>query len=153
QGTLLVRGDNNINGPLATSATSLIRVQADDVFSTFARLTVAQGFTNQGTIEITQAGGTPTGYDSRLDGTSGTLLNAPGGSIRPVVGVQGGNRLLDASLDNQGTLTVEQSLSMNQGSAAIANSGVITLTTGDLLIGSSATTHTSGAINLADRTL
>src|SRR5262249_9609386 len=55
--TMLVRGDNNSNGPLTTAATSLIRVQADDTFNTFARLPAAQGFTNQGTIEITQSGG------------------------------------------------------------------------------------------------
>ena len=69
------------------AATSLIRVQADDTFSTFARLTVANGFTNQGAIEITQAGGSNNGYDSRLGVSSGTLVNAAGASIASLVGV------------------------------------------------------------------
>src|SRR5262249_36914317 len=109
QGTLLVRGDNVVNGPLTTTTTSLIRVQADDSLSTFARLTVAQGFTNQGAIEITQSGGSNFGYDSRLDVSSGTLVNAAGASIASLIGVRGGNRQLNASLDNQGTLDVQQS--------------------------------------------
>src|SRR5262249_54539662 len=132
QGTLLVRGDNSVNGSLTTVAGSVIRVQSDDTFSTFARLTVAQGFTNQGAIELTQLASFAT--DSRLTVSSGTLTNAAGATISSLTGSNGGNRQLDVALDNQGTLDVQQTLSMNLGSVAQHNSGTIKLTNADLFV-------------------
>src|SRR5262249_20406778 len=131
QGTLLVRGDNSVNGTLTTAAGSVIRVQSDDTFSTFARLTVAQGFTNQGAIELTSTG-TIFGHDSRLTVSSGTLSNAAGATISSLPGDNGGNRQLDVQLDNQGTLAVQQTLSMNTG-LPFANAGNVTIAAGSTL--------------------
>src|SRR5438128_2500255 len=98
--------------------------------STFARLTVAQGFTNLGAIELTQAGPSNTGYDARLGIASGTLVNARGANIKSLTGVRGGNRQLDGQLDNQGTLVVEQTL--NAGT--FLNLDGTTLTGGTYLV-------------------
>jgi hypothetical protein len=158
QGTLLVRGDNGIGGPLTTTASSLIRVQADDIFSTFARLTVAQGFTNQGAIEITLAGGSNFGYDSRLDVTAGALVNTVSASIQSLVGIRGGNRQLNAALDNQGTLDVQQTLSISNSSRTFTNAtGAVNVVSGSLLtnaggssvLGSASVLTGGGQIDLA----
>jgi hypothetical protein len=112
-------------------------------------LFVSQGFTNLGLIELTCVNAAT---QARLDVTSGTLVNAGGGTIRSSVAA-GGDRQLNAALDNQGTLTVAQTLSMNSSGSVDSNSGTITLTSGDLSINSSPNFHTTGAIDLGARTL
>jgi hypothetical protein len=64
----------------------------------------------------------------------------------------GGTRTLNAQLDNQGTLTVAQPLSMTKASAAHTNSGTIDVAGGDLTVtqsGSPATFGNPGTINIA----
>jgi hypothetical protein len=70
-----------------------------------------------------------------------------GGTIRSSTAA-GGSRQLNAALDNQGTLTVEQTLTMNRSSSAVSNSGTITLTSGDLTINSSPSFRTTGSIDI-----
>lgn len=66
------------------------------------------------------------------------------------VGTHGGNRFLRASLVNQGSITVTQSLTMDQASAAHTNGGTITLAGANLTVSQSGTTPsftTSGTLN------
>src|SRR5262249_54589060 len=84
---------------------------------------------------------------ARLDVTSGTLVNAAGGTIRSSAAA-GGDRQLNAALDNQGTVTVEQTLSMNRGGSGESNSGGRTFNKGDLSINSSPNFGTTGAIDI-----
>src|SRR5262249_33084923 len=143
QGAIVIRAGDSINGSFTATADSTLTVQGDGFFSN-ALLTFSQGFTNLGLIDLTCVNA---GTQARLDVTSGTLVNAVGGTIRSSVAV-GGGRQLNAALDNQGTLTVEQTLSMNRGGSVDSNSGAITLTTGDLSINSGPNFGTTGAIDI-----
>jgi len=60
-----------------------------------ANLTVANGFTNSGSIVLTDS---TSSYGAALNVTTGTLTNAAGGTITAAVGT-GGTRSLNAQLD------------------------------------------------------
>jgi hypothetical protein len=92
----------SITGALTTGASSTIRVH------TGVDLTSANGFTNNGLIELTSISGAA----ANLEVTSGTLVNAAGATISSLVG-GGGPRILTADLNNQGTLNAEYGLTMN----------------------------------------
>ena len=130
RGTLIANGTVAVNGPFTTTSGSTLRLQADGStgFSTF---TTAGSFTNNGAIELTSL---TSGYASTLAvaGTN-TLTNAVGATITSLVGT-GGPRTLDAQLNNAGTLTINQPLSLNHASAAHTNSGTIDASAGDFSI-------------------
>ena len=147
QGALTIRGGPAINGAFTTSPASLLRVEGDAFFSS-AHATFLNGFTNNGTIELTSINGT--GQPSQISVTNGTLLNALGATIDVQAG-SGSTRNLNASFDNQGTLIVGQNLTFGRGSSVIMNSGTIDLTTGDLLIsqfGTSPSFTNIGTVNV-----
>ena len=58
QGTLIVNGNSIINGPLTASSGSIVRLLPDNT-TAFAALTMANGFTNNGTIELEYRGPLP----------------------------------------------------------------------------------------------
>jgi hypothetical protein len=66
-------------------------------------MTVANGFTNQGTIELTSAN---PGYLASLTVTSGALVNPEGKSIAVRAGA-GGGRTLNPALVNLGEVLIE----------------------------------------------
>src|SRR5262249_29465333 len=105
QGTLLAQGNSAINGAFTTTASSDVRVQgiAGDGGST--NLTFLNGFTNNGTVELTNAYSQQ--HNATLTVTNGTLINAVGANFNVLPGSVGGaSRTLAAQLDNRGTLTV-----------------------------------------------
>jgi hypothetical protein len=106
-----------------------------------AMLTVANGFVNEGIIELSSETST---YVARLTVTTGTLTNAPGGLIRISEGT-GGTRQLFANLDNRGTLDLAHNLTLDGN---VANSGTINLPDGKTLTVQTAKiwTHRNGAI-------
>src|SRR5205823_4898816 len=119
-----------LNGPLTTAPASTLRVEGNSSTDN-GLLTVAQGFSNQGTIELTGS----TGRASQLTVSSGTLTNAAGATIRVSVSGGIGPRTLAAQLDNHGTLQVQTAaLTLNKPSAAHSNSGTITLTGSNLTL-------------------
>jgi fibronectin-binding autotransporter adhesin len=132
QGLLFVSAGNaaSVTGALTTASTSTIRLQANGSVGA-ATLVVANGFTNNGLIELTNinAGGQP----ANLTVNNGTLVNASGATITSLA-TGGGTRTLTAQLDNQGTLSLAQGLTLGRTSAAHQNSGTITLTGGDLTL-------------------
>jgi hypothetical protein len=154
-GTLLVGGvgapptssTSSITGALTSVAGSLVRVSATT--SSTSRLTVANGFTNHGAIELTKVGDAIGG--AFLTVTAGTLVNASDGTISTLVG-SGGGRFLEAQLDNQGAVTLAHVLEINRGSADHLNSGTITVIGGNLSVGQSGTTPSftnTGIIDVA----
>jgi hypothetical protein len=148
EGLLIVRGSAGISGALTTTAGSTLRVEGDAFFSS-ATLTVQDGFTNLGTIELDAINGS--GTTSQLTVTNGTLLNAPGGVIAALPGT-GSTRQLSAQLDNQGAITVNQSLTISKTSAAHLNSGTIDIAGASLaltLAGGGASFSTSGTVTVA----
>jgi hypothetical protein len=144
QGLLVAQGASTINsaaGAFTTATGSTIRVQGNNgpgggSNSGDGLLTVANGFTNNGTIELTTAGPDPT-RSATLDVTTGSLTNA--GSINSLVGVGfnvNSGRTLGVELINQGTVNVGMSLSLSKADAAHLNSasGVIDVSGGDLTV-------------------
>jgi len=114
-----------------------------------ASLIVANGFTNNGVIELTATSGGAIG--SILTVTNGTLVNAAGGTISALAGT-GGSRTLTAQLDNQGTLSLDTALTINKASADHTNSGTIDVSGGNLTLTQSGTTPSftnSGALTIA----
>ncbi len=152
-GTLVWLGTSNQNGALTTGAGSTLRISGNGSNGT-ATLTVANGFTNNGTIELTN---TTLSWGVALNVTAGTLTNAPGRSIATLAGAGGGARTLGLTLDNQGTLDIGVATTLAKPSAVHTSSGSINLTGGDLAITQSGTTPsftTTGSITVpASRTL
>src|SRR5512143_3493773 len=124
QGVLRARAGTTFNGSLTTSASSTLRVEGDASCCS-AFVTVTNGFTNNGTIDLTAINGA-SGTSAALTVTNGSLTNAPGGHINSLPGT-GGARTLTAQLAKQGTVTVSAPLTINHGSAAHTNSGTITV--------------------------
>ena len=118
QGTILASGTSSVTGALTTASTSIIRVGQVDASTSLASLTVSNGFTNNGTIELTTL--YDNAYDAALTVSSGTLANA--GTISAVAGlVSGGARTLNASLNNTGTVNVNVPLTLSLAGAQYTN--------------------------------
>src|SRR5512143_2777461 len=123
-GLLVARSGTTLNGPFTTGPVSTLRVEGDASCCS-AAVTVANGFTNNGTIDLTAINGA-SGTSAVLTVTNGSLTNAAGAHLNSLPGT-GGARTLTAQLANQGTLTVSQPLTINHGSAAHTNSGTVAL--------------------------
>jgi hypothetical protein len=136
-GTVHLLGSNTVNGVLSTFGGSTLGVEGSSVGT--GQLAVTTGLANAGDIVLSNVDAT-FARDAILTVTGGALTNAPAGTIVSAAGTHGGNRFLRASLTNQGAVTVDQTLTMDQASAVHANTGSISLTTGDLALNQSGTT-------------
>lgn len=124
------------SGTVTTVAGSVLRVTPGDPSGTTNTLTVASGFTNLGTIELTNTFST-FGSDAVLTVSAGTLVNATVGTISALHGLEpSGVRTLTAQLDNQGAITLSPGaaniLTVNGN---VTTSGIITLDIGGLTVG------------------
>ncbi len=120
---VVVGAGSTISGPLSTTSSSVIRLES--VFQVGrSTLTVADGFSNAGLIELI----TPAAVDpATLTVTNGTLTNT--GTIRASGSGTGFARVLDASLDNPGTLDVISSLIVGSAGRMFINpSGTVNIT-------------------------
>jgi len=141
-GQFTVRRDMSLTGALTTATGSTLRIEGAGGFN--AVLTVSAGFTNNGTILLTDV----TGFGAQLVVTTGTLVNATAGTIQAASG-GGGARTLTASLDNRGTVTVNRFLTMDASGATHVNSGTVSLTSAQLslgLLGGGSWTNTSTGV-------
>ena len=102
QGTLNVHGTSTLNGPLTTAAGSTLHIEGNGSYST-GTLTVLNGFTNVGLIELTDI---TAAYGATLAVTGGTLTNAAGATITSLVGANGTRTITVPLLVNQGTVTI-----------------------------------------------
>ncbi len=128
QGRLIALAGVTVSAPITTTAGSAIEVRSSAIGSS-TTMTVSNGFTNNGTIELTSYNA---GYTTGLTVLNGTLVNASGGVIRSLAGSAGG-RNLGAQLDNQGLLDVQHSMSLNRTSSVNVNSGSIAVASGAAL--------------------
>jgi hypothetical protein len=173
-GTVTVVGSttSNINGGLTNTGT--LRVDSG-ASSSPTTLTVANGFTNNGLIELLtnpgSGGGTGLGV---LNITSGTLANAAGATIRSAgTGTTNAStyNALNAAVTNLGTMDLQRGLgisnfAVNDGTINFSvNSSELTLTnatftnnktiavlggvTGTLTVGSTTNAATTGLIDLS----
>lgn len=134
QAAVTCRGPITVNGPLIQTGTMLLQGLSLNGHCT---LTVPNGFTNNGTIEMTGLNG----FGATLSATGGPLVNAPGRFINVLTGALG-PRTLTATLENHGTLTLNHALTMNRGSADHLNAttGLISVNGGNLTLTQSGTT-------------
>lgn len=147
RGTMSVSGNSALTGALSTTAAALLRIgQADGCCGT-ATFTVANGFTNAGTIELTNL--YTIGYAARLVVTAGILVNAPGGTIAALGGqTPGGARTLTAALENRGALLVRVPLLVDRASAPHTNDGVIDADSASLTIAAAASLTNRGQVRI-----
>ena len=158
-GTLVGSGSSAINGALTTLPTSTLRVGQVDGSQSTAQLTVANGFTNNGAIEITNLTTLGT-YASQLTVTAGTLTNAAGATITTLAGVLGGGtRTLSAALNNLGTVSTSTGYPLSwsgPNNATNTNSGLIDASAADVtltMLGTASLTNTGTITVPASRTL
>ena len=151
-GTVFVHGNapSTQNGTFANAAGSMLRLSSDPSYPS-GTLNVANGFTNSGAIELTN---TVAGFPATLNVTSGTLVNAPTGTISVLAGLGGGARTLGLKLDNQGTVTIGIPTTLAFASASHQNEagGTINLSGGDLTVTQSGTSPSftnAGTISIA----
>jgi len=122
-GALICSGGSNVITTYANQAGSLTRVDSQPTLSN-SLLTVTNGFTNFGDIELTQ--NTSGVRDSKFSITTGLLTNAAAGTIRSMRGTHSqGTRTLDVELVNEGTLNVEHPLTLDRAEAQHANTNSI----------------------------
>src|SRR6185503_11558880 len=100
-GLFLINGNVSMTGALTTGTGSILRVQGMPTYGG-ATFTLANGFTNTATIELTDI---TAGYGATFNVTAGSLTNAPGATLSILQGANGG-RVLGAQLDNQSTITL-----------------------------------------------
>ena len=131
--------NNYINQNLICNLGSIIRLLGNHYTT---NVTVANGFTNNGTIQFNSI----LGYTCDLYVTNGQLINAGNGNI-----VSNSNNAatcaLKCSLTNNGTIYCTNNLYINQSSTSFINSGSIDIAPGKFLKLTNITfTHNSGNI-------
>jgi Tol biopolymer transport system component len=147
-GTLVVYDQaNNINGTYVSGANSTLRVEG--VWDTPSTLTVANGFTNNGTIELTNNAVSRT---AQLNVTNGTLVNPVGRTLDCLLGASSTSCRLNGEVNNQGTMNVNTTFYWDGTGANHTNAGTITSTGGAsiTLTLSSATFTNSGTIDASN---
>jgi hypothetical protein len=147
EGRLVALSSTTIAAPVTTTAAGVIEVRSSPVGGNVT-LTVSNGFTNTGTIELIA---NTAGYTTTLGVTTGTLVNAAGAVIRSLPGTGDGARTLAAAVDNRGSFDLQFPLTVNRAGAAHLNSGTIALTSQNLTyaLGANGSLVNTGTITLA----
>src|SRR6185503_11723030 len=145
QGSVSGEGVVYFNGPLTTAVGSTISISGNGSCCQ-GHLVAENGFTNNGTIILSSFGGS---IKSRMLVNNGVLVNAPGARIILDAG-SGGERTLELSLDNYGTVSV------NMGPAQFNNpnqvnraGGTIAVNGGDVYVTNGGTFTNCGLITVA----
>ncbi len=131
QGVLVTRRTTTLNGALTNETGATMRVLGASGGS--ANLVIGTT-TNRGAMELTTADGN---FQSILSG-NGPLTNVAGGTFRVLLGT-GGERHLQTPMVNRGTLTVEHTLYLDNGTMSQLNDvgGAINLTSSDVVLSQS----------------
>ncbi len=137
-----------INGAFSNASGAIVNIAGTRF--TDAELTVANGFTNAGTIFLTDTTGNAVRVAS-LTVTNGTLTNTGEIQIDDPFG-GGATRTLDLVLDNQGTLDINTSATLTNTGRTFTNSGTIDIASGQTLTVSGGTTLFDTGTTLAANT-
>ncbi|MBT8002152.1 MAG: hypothetical protein HN578_04450, partial [Rhodospirillales bacterium] len=130
-GTLAVQGPSSFSNAAVDSfsnaAGATLKLEATSLGGNGANLTVANGFTNAGTIILTDNTGVST--SSLLTVTTGILTNT--GTIQ-YADVNSTVQEIDASLDNQGTLDVDgtNTVRLTNTAGTFTNTGIVDIASG-----------------------
>jgi hypothetical protein len=117
-GALVINGTSSHTGIFNLNSGGSLNVQS-------GMFTIADPFTANGSISLSGAG-------SALSVTNGTLTIGSTGSLNSIG--TGSTRVLDAQINNQGTIVVAADLHINRGDANHVNSGLITCSVGSLSV-------------------
>ncbi|MDX8405222.1 MAG: LamG-like jellyroll fold domain-containing protein, partial [Mariprofundus sp.] len=125
-GTITVSGTSSINGSFTNNAGSTLTVSGTQV-----SLTVANGFTNAGSINLTNNAG---GNDITLIVNAGTLTNT--GTVT-IGGTSARGSIMNAAISNLGTMSLSQKLAVSGlfsspvGASTVSGNGsILTLSGG-----------------------
>ena len=129
----------NGDGTLSNDANGTIRVEGSDIGSN-ALLTVTNGFTSDGTIELTNTH-TTLARSATLNVSSGTLVNA--NLIDVLEGTFGGIRTFGALIDNQDTINIGSDTTINKSGGGRMNEPLILAVVANLLVESKANASAS----------
>jgi hypothetical protein len=131
QGTVVATAASSLDA-LTTVAGSTLRVEGDGT-SGVGTLTVNGGMLNNGTVELTDVG---SAYGATLVVKTLPLVNA--GTIDILPGANG-PRTIDAVLDNQGTFTANQGVTISHPDAQHTNRGTFKVKAGAIAFAQSGT--------------
>ena len=123
---LTVTGVGSVVGTFTNGAPATLAVSGG-LFTGSAALTIAAGFTNQGTIKLDDS----SSQSASLTLTSGILTNT--GTIQSLdttAGSGSGGRTLTATVDNQNTIDVDVDLTLVNSGTTFTNSGAIDVASG-----------------------
>ncbi len=135
-GTFVFRGSGALNVPTGTVAAGQSLVIQGVGCAGGADVAAAAGFTNAGSIELTNVKGSCTESQPAQLEWSGTITNT--GTLTSSFGAAGGTRTLNGSLTNSHTMNINASTSLGSGSQ-LTNTGTLTLGAGRTLSLQSAT--------------
>ncbi len=142
---LALRSTTQINAPVQNANGAVLRLEGSNAFGG-CFCTIDNGFTNAGTIEVTDI---DQNWSASLTVTNGTVTNT--GSIDVQIGANGG-RTLAIQFNNSGSMTFGKDTSMTRSGSDHVNSGTISVTGGTTTIFGNGTTPTfvnSGTVNVA----
>jgi hypothetical protein len=146
-GVLEATDDSFVNGSFTSGAGSTIRARGNSVGGA-SSITFANGFTNNGTIELTAS---DNAQNASIAVTTGTLTNAAGRTISLLAGT-GGQRFIAASFANAGTMNVSAATSVIKADAVLSNSGTINVTGANFTVAQSGTSPSftnTGTLNIS----
>ena len=146
-GTFVFRGSGNtLNVPTGTIAAGQSIVLQSVGCASSADVTAPAGFTNAGSIELTNVKGTCTESERAELEWSGTITNT--GTITSAVGSAGGTRTLRGNLANKDALNINTNTSF--AGSELTNDGTLTLGAGRTLSLSSGTFTQESGGNLVE---
>ena len=122
-GTFVFHGGNTLNVPAGTIAAGQSVVLQSVGCASSADVTTPAGFTNAGSIELTNVKGTCAESERAELEWSGTITNT--GTITSSVGSAGGTRTLRGNLANKGALNINANTSF--AGSELTNDGALTL--------------------------
>ena len=129
-GTFVFRGVDTLNVPTGTvAAAQSIVLQGVGCVSS-PDVTAPAGFTNAGSIELTNVKGSCAGSEPALLEWSGTITNT--GTLTSNFGSAGGSRTLNGNLTNSKAVNINANTTLGSGSQ-LTNNGTLTLSAGKTL--------------------
>ena len=123
-GSVNVSANSRITGRLSVDPSGAVTIGAFQPCGISVPLTVDNGVTNEGTIELRNRFACGSDGVGILNVTSGTFVNAAGGKLLST-GTSAASSELNAALDNRGTMQLDRPLSIQRSAAVHANSGTI----------------------------
>lgn len=145
-GTLTARATCYLNGTVTNASGATIKTEPID--GTGCHLTIENGFTNNGTLAISD-NTSSSSYTSLMTINTGTLVNSSTGVIDFQLASGRGGRQLNASTNNQGTIVVNFEATMGKSNGTYTNSGTINVVGGNLNLTSNSVFTNAGTFSIS----